>query len=82
MFSVELLAIEFKMNNAQDLAIQIGRGFVLCEYEFSTFRIERVIKNQASFFMIRNFDFFVAKIEFLLNIKNRKFWLDLSFPST
>ena len=36
----------------------MGHGLVLCEYELSTFRIERVIKKQASFFMTQKFRIF------------------------
>ena len=33
----------------------MGHGLILCEYELSTFRIERVIKTQASFFITSKF---------------------------
>ena len=39
----------------------MGYGLVLCEYELSSFRIERVIKNQASFFMTPKFRIFGRK---------------------
>ena len=39
----------------------MGHGLILCEYELSTFRIERVIKNQASFFMTPKFRNFGGK---------------------
>ena len=60
------------MKNPQDWSIQMGHGLILCEYELSTFRIERVIKNQASFFMTSKFRNFGRKNRFFAEPQKSK----------
>ena len=50
----------------------MGHGLVLCEYELSTFRIERVIKRQASFFMTSKFRNFGRKNRFFAGRQKSK----------
>ena len=53
----------------------MGHGLILCEYELSTFRIERVIKNQASFFMTPKFRIFGRKNRFFAELQKSKILL-------
>ena len=50
----------------------MGHGLVLCEYELSTFRIERVIKTQASFFMTPKFRNFGRKNRIFAELEKSK----------
>ena len=53
----------------------MGHGLILCEYELSTFRIERVIKKQASFFMTPKFRNFGRKHRFFAEHQKSKILL-------
>ena len=53
----------------------MDHGLVLCEYELSTFRIERIIKNQASFFMTPKFRNFGRKNRFFAEHQKSKILL-------
>ena len=55
----------------------MGHGLILCEYELSTFRIERVIKTQASFFMTPKFRNFGRKNRFFAGPQKSKILVGL-----
>ena len=53
----------------------MGHGLILCEYEPSTFRNKRVIKNQARFFMSPKFRNFGSKHQFFAEHQKSKILL-------